>query len=50
MHVNKEILHEENRRTTWETLHWCCVVKKVIRKEVTTGGRFDFFWALYIFY
>ena len=30
-------------RTIWETSHRCCIMRKVIHKEVTAGGRFDFF-------
>ena len=43
---HEEILNEENGRATWETSHRCCIKRKVIRTEVTTGGRFDFSWTL----
>ena len=46
MHVDEKIMHGENGETTWETSHRCCLVRKVARKEVTTGGWFDFFWTL----
>ena len=45
-HVNEVVWHEENGGTIWEPSHRCCIVRKVIRKEVTAGGRFDFFWTL----
>ena len=28
------------------TSHRCWIMRKVIRKEVGAGGRFDFFWTL----
>ena len=43
MHVNQVIWHEENIGTIWETYHRCCIMRRVIRKKVTVGGRFDFF-------
>ena len=43
MHVNEEMLHEENGGTTPETLHWYCIMRKVISKKDTSGGRFDLF-------
>ena len=43
MHLNQEILHEENGEAKFETSNRCCIVRMVIRKEVTTGGRFNFF-------
>ena len=46
MHVNQVIWHEENIGTIWETSHRCCLMRKVIKKEVTAGGRFDFFGTL----
>ena len=41
MLVNRVIWHEENTGTIWEISHQCCIMRKVIHKEVTTGGRFD---------
>ena len=35
--------HAENVKTTWDASYQCCIVRKVIRKESTAGGRFDFF-------
>jgi len=43
MPVNQVIWHEENIRTIWETSRRCCIMRKVIHKEVTVGGRLDFF-------
>ena len=43
IHVDEVLCHGENRRTTWETLHGCCIMKKVICKEVTARARLDFF-------
>ena len=43
MHVNGVICIEKHGGTTWDTLHQSCFVRKVISKEVTAGGRFDFF-------
>ena len=39
---------EENGRATWKTSHRGCIMRKVISKEVTAGGRFDFSWTLLI--
>ena len=39
MHVNGVICLEDNGGTTWE-LH---IMRKVICKEATAGGRFDSF-------
>ena len=33
----------ENGGTTWETSHRGCIMRKVVSKEVTAGGGFDFF-------
>ena len=33
----------KNGGTTWETSHQCCIMRKVICKEVVAGGMFDFF-------
>ena len=43
MHVNQVIWHEKNIGTMWETSHRYCIMRKVIHKEVTAGGRFDSF-------
>ena len=43
MHVNQVIWHEKNIGTIWETSHRCCIMRKVIHKEVTAAGRFDCF-------
>ena len=43
MHVHQVIWHEENIGIIWEASHRCCIMRKVIHKEVTTGGRFNFF-------
>ena len=43
MHVNQVIWLKENIGTIWETSHQSCIMRKVIHKEVTAGGRFDFF-------
>ena len=48
-HVNQVVCHEENIGTIWETSNGCCVMNKAIHKEVTAGGRFNFFldsWIL----
>ena len=36
------LCYGENGGATWETLHWGCVMRKVVGKEVTAGGMFDF--------
>ena len=46
MHENQVNWHEENIGTIWETSHRCCIMRKVVHKDVTTGGRFDFSWTL----
>ena len=43
MHVDEVLWHGEDRGTALETLHRCCVMRKVIRREVVARGRFDFF-------
>ena len=43
LHVNEEILNEKNGGTIPEPSHRCCIVRKVISKKVTAGGRFDLF-------
>ena len=42
MHVDEVLCHGENG-ATWDTSHRGCIMRKVIGKEVTVGGRFDFF-------
>ena len=42
MHVNQVIWHEENIRKIWETSQRCCIMRKVIHKEGTARGRFDY--------
>ena len=46
MHVDEVLCHGENGGTTWDTSHRGCIMRKVISKEVTAGGRFDLFWTL----
>ena len=48
MHINQMIWHGENIGTIWEISHECCIMKRVIYKDVTAGERFDFFWTLLI--
>ena len=48
MHSDERILHEESGGTTWKPLYRCCVMRKVISKEVATGGRFRFFSGLWM--
>ena len=43
VHANEVLWQRENGGTTRETSHQCCIMRKVIRKEVGAGGRFDFF-------
>ena len=43
MHVNQVIWHEGNIGTIWDTSYRCCIMRKVIHKEVTARGGFDFF-------
>ena len=43
MHVSQVIWGEENIGAIWKTSHRRCILRKAIRKEVTAGGRFDFF-------
>ena len=43
MHVDEVFCHGENGGTTWQTSHRGCIMRKVISKEVTAGGRFDLF-------
>ena len=43
MHVDDVFCYEENGGATWETSHWGYIMRKVVSKELTAGGRFDFF-------
>ena len=43
IHVDEVLCHGENGGATWETSHRGCILRKVVSKEVTAGGRFDFF-------
>ena len=43
MHVDEVLCHGENGGTTWETSYRGCLMRKVVSKAVTAGGRFDFF-------
>ena len=43
MHVDEVLCHGENGGTTWDTSYQGCIMRKVISKEVTAGGRFDLF-------
>ena len=45
MHVDEVFCHGENGGATWETLHQGGIMRKVVSKEVTAGGRFDFCWT-----
>ena len=46
MYADEVLCHGENEGATWDTSHRGCTMRKVISKEVTAGGRFDFFWTL----
>ena len=51
MHANKVILHEKKLRNSMGNFTLmlynevgytrCCIMRKAIRKEVATGGRYD---------
>ena len=43
MDVDEVLCHGENEGATWETSHGGCIMRKVISKEATVRGRFDFF-------
>ena len=43
MHVDEVLCIRENGGATWETSHRGCMMRKVVSKEFTAGGRFDFF-------
>ena len=40
MHANKVIRHEENEGTVWKPSYRCCIMRKVVRQEVTAKRRF----------
>ena len=44
MNLDEMRCHGENIGAAWETSHRGCIMRKVVRKAVTAGGRFDFFW------
>ena len=43
MNSDEVILQAESGGTSWKTSYRCCIMRKVISKEVATGGRFHFF-------
>ena len=44
MHVDEVLWDGEDwGGAAWESSHRCCVMRKVMRKEMVAGGRFDFF-------
>ena len=43
MHVDEVFCHGENGGETWESSHGGYIMRKVVCKELTAGGRFDFF-------
>ena len=43
MHANEVVWYEGNGGTKWETSNLCCIMRKVMLKEVAAGGRFEFF-------
>ena len=42
MHISDMIWQKENGGATKETLYQCCIMRKVLHKEVATGGVFYF--------
>ena len=46
MHVDEVLCHGDNGGATWDTSHRGSIMRKVVRKAVTAGGRFDFFRTL----
>ena len=42
MYVDEVLCHGENGGAAWETSHRVCIMRKVVGKAVTAGGRFDF--------
>ena len=47
MHSDEVIWHEKSGGTTWNTSYRCCILRKVVSKEVAIEGRFHFFWTRY---
>ena len=45
IHVDEVLFHGENGGAIWETSHRDCTMRKVVSKEVTAGGRLNFFWT-----
>ena len=43
VHAYEVLWQGENGGTTWEISHRCCIMRKVIWKEMGAGGRFYFF-------
>ena len=43
MNANETIWPGENGETAWETSYRCCIMRKVIGKEMATGGRLHSF-------
>ena len=43
MYVDEVLCHEEKGGGTWETLDRGYMMRKVVSKEGTAGGRFEFF-------
>ena len=46
LHENEVLWQGGNGGTAWETSPGCCIMRKVMRKDVGAGGRFDFFSGL----
>ena len=46
MRVNEMIWYSEAGEKAQETSCRCCIMRKIICKEVTTGGMCDFFSTL----
>ena len=40
MHVDEMLCHGENGGATWQTSHRGCLMRKLVSKAVTAGGRF----------
>ena len=47
MHVYEVLCNGENGGATWDTSNRGGIMRKVVSKEDTAGGRCDFFWTLY---
>ena len=43
MRVDEVLCHGDNGGATWETSHRGCILRKVVSKAVTAGGRLDLF-------